>query len=193
MQVLMIEVVGVGGTANVLTPDQTVAVWNKIGVTHPSQLVMCYNSKKHGYDSNTQYKNCAGKGPTFLLARRSNKRVFGGFLDVGLEMSYGWKRGSDGKSFVWNVAPKTKQIEFFLNKGARRDYKYYMHKGISAYFGPGQALYCDGRLTYCRSNMNGDSYNANGRNSNLGRTLLTGSHDWREQKTMLFEVYYVKQ
>jgi len=190
LKILFIESVGVGGTKNVLTPQQTVAVWNKMGVTDTSQLVMCYNNKKHGSNSNTQFTKCAGKGPAFFLARRSNKRVFGGFLDIGLSTAGGWKRGNDGKSWVWNVDPSTKEIEFFLNKGGRRDYKYYMHNGMHAYFGPAQALYCDRYLNYCASNLNGDSYNANGKDASTG---LTGSRSWRERSTMLWEVYYVKK
>jgi len=151
---------------------------------------MCYNNKKHGSNSNAQYSKCAGKGPAFFLARRSNKRVFGGFLDIGLSTAAGWKRGNDGKSWVWNVDPSTKEIEFFLNKGGRRDYKYYMHNGMHAYFGPAQALYCDRYLNYCASNLNGDSYNANGKDAS---TALTGSRSWRERSTMLWEVYYVKK
>jgi len=190
IKVLFIESVGVGGAKNVLTPAQTMALWNKMGIAE-GQLVMCYNAKKHGYNSRTQYTRCANKGATFILARRSNGRVFGGFNDVGLNTNrWDWLRSKDGKAFVWNVKPSTKQIEFFLNDGSGgNDYKHYNYNGYHMYFGNCQALYCDSSLRSCRSYL-GCSYATNGLDR---RTALTGSERWYEQSSMFYEMYYVKK
>jgi len=194
MQVLFINYAGVGGTKNVLTEDQTIAVWNRMGVTQPSQLVMCYNAKKHGYSSTNMHNNCAGKGPFFHLSRRnSNGRVFGGYMDVSLDRS-GWKRGNDGKSWLWHVKPDTKQVEFHSNAHGR-DYKMYMSNSYHFYWGAGPDMYCNRGLTYCRSNM-GDSYDCNGRGNRCTSTL-SGSRTWNPReggsRGMVWEVYYVKK
>jgi len=156
---------------------------------------LCYSNKLHGWSSRTMHSRCDNKGSyMFIMKRKDNKRIFGGWFYYKLSSSGGYYRGSDSrKAFLWRVKPGTNDEVDFMRKHWHSYYTYRNPSHMTT-FGGGHDFYCDGNSGgKCHANTEHDYDTPHGYGSNPGaQSYLSGSYSWDGKSGSDYEVYIVK-
>jgi len=152
--------------------------------------------KSTGWDAGSKYWNaCSGKGRTFFFLRRTNGRIFGGYMkDTLTNSNRGYTHGGSPIGWLWRVNPSNANSVDYYGKCCS-NYVHYFRYNHAFTWGGGHDLHCNTNGG-CYANLGHDYSNPRGYHSTNGKKELAGDYSFNMRDEIkngaVVEIYLIK-
>ncbi len=154
----------------------------------PSKLTLLYRGSEHNFDLSKFHQLCDGKGPTLVIVRSTQKKLFGGYSKISWHSNGAYSPAPD--NFIFSL---DHQSMFFVYRNEQN--ALYGNSSYGPTFGGGHDFYLSANC-----NNNTSSYSNLGYtyslppnttyNTNEAKSFLAGCYNFQVEEYEVFGIKY---